>query len=292
MSTEITVAMVQQYSDNVIMLSQQKGSRLQDKVAQKTGVVGENTYFERIGATSALKRTTRHADSPQVNTPHSRRRVSMSPYDWGDMVDEPDQIRMLIKPESKYAINAMWAMGRSKDDVIIEAFYSNAYTGKDGAVPVALPSGQKVAQDGTPSSLTVAKLRKAKVILDTNEVDPEEPRFIAAHALSVDALLGDNNVTSSDFNVVKALVQGEVDTFVGFKFVRINRLPLVTTGTYRAAYAWAASGVGLAIGAEVKTRITERADKSFSVYVFVNMDLGGTRIEDEKVVEIPCLATD
>jgi hypothetical protein len=292
MSTEITVAMVQQYSGNVIMLSQQQGSRLQDKVFQKPGVVGENAYFERIGATAALERQTRHADSPQVNTPHSRRRVSMKPYDWGDLVDEPDQIRILIKPESAYAQNAVWALGRSKDDVIIKAFYDNAYSGKDGGTPVALPAAQKVAQDGTPSSLTVEKLRKAKVILDKNEVDPNEPRFIVARSQSIDALLGTTQVTSSDYNVVKALVQGEIDTFVGFKFVRVEALPLVTTGTYRAAYAWAKNGVGLAIGADIKTRITERADKNFSVYVWASMDLGATRIEDEKVVEIPCLATD
>ena len=292
MSTEITVAFVQQYSDNVIMLCQQKGSRLQDNVVMKPGVVGENTYFERMGATAAQERTTRHGDSPLMNTPHSRRRVSMKPYDWGDMVDEPDQIRMLINPESKYAMNAVWALGRSKDDIIIAAMCGNSYTGKDGSTVVALPSGQKVAQDGTPSSLTVEKLRKAKVLLDTAEVDPDIPRFIMAQSLSIDALLGTTQVTSSDYNVVKALVMGDIDTFLGFKFIRIQRLPLVTTGTYRAAYAWAKDGVGLAIGSDVKTRITERSDKNFSVYVWASMDLGATRIEDEKVIEIPCLSTD
>ena len=292
MSTEITVAFVQQYTDNVIMLSQQQGSRLEPAVATKSGVIGENTYFERIGATAAVERTTRHGDSPLVNTPHSRRRVSMKPYDWGDMVDEPDQVRMLIRPESKYAMNAVWALGRTKDDIIIAAMYGNAYTGKDGSTTVALPSGQKVAQDGTPSSLTVGKLRKAKVLLDAAEVDPVDPRYIVASALAIDALLGDTTVTSADYNVVKALVQGEIDTFVGFKFIRSQRLPLVTTGTYRAAYCWAKTGMGLAIGTEIKTKIVERADKNFSVYVWASMDLGATRIEDEKVVEIPCLSTD
>jgi hypothetical protein len=292
MSTEITVAFVQQYSDNIIMLSQQQGSRLEGAVRVEPGVVGENQYFERIGATTAQERTTRHGDSPMVNTPHSRRRVSLKPYDWGDMVDEPDQVRMLIRPESKYVQNATWALGRAKDDVIIKAFYSDAYAGKDGSTPAAFLSGNKVAQDGTPSSLTVAKLRKAKVVLDKGEVDPADPRFIVAHSMAIDNLLSDTTVTSSDFNVIKALVQGDIDTFVGFKFIRVERLPLVTTGTYRAAYAWAKSGIGLAIGTEIKTEVTKRADKNFSVYVWASMDLGATRVEDEKVVEIPCLAGD
>lgn len=292
MSTEITVAFVQQYTDNVIILSQQKGSRLEGAVTVKPGVVGKTCFFERVGATSAVKRTSRHADTPLINTPHSRRRVALVPFDWADLVDEPDKVRTLINPENSYAQNAGFAMGRAKDDEIIAAMWGLAYSGEDGATTVALPAGQKVAQDGTPSSLTVDKLLKAKKVLDANEVDPEDQRSIACSAAAIQAMLGATEVKSSDYNTVKALVQGEINTFVGFKFIMSARLPLVTTGTYRAAYAWAKSGMGLAVGSDVKTRITERADKSYSVQVYLNMDLGATRVEDEKVVEIPCLAGD
>jgi hypothetical protein len=216
----------------------------------------------------------------------------MKPYDWGDFVDEPDEVRMLIKPESQYAQNAMWAMGRAKDDNIIAAFYSNAYSGKDGSTTVPLPAGQKIAQDGTPSSITLAKLIAARTVLGKADVDPDEPRCIALSPSAGGALLNVSEVKSADYNTVRVLVDGRVDTFMGFKFIETNRLPLVTTGTYRAAYAWVQSGVGVAIGTDIKTKIVERADKNFSVYVWASMDIGATRIEDEKVVEIPCLAAD
>lgn len=291
MSTEITVAFVQQYRDNVISLSQQRGSLLRDKVRQDFEK-GKAFYFERVGATTAVKKTTRHGDTPLVNTPHSRRRVTPFSYEWADLVDDADRVRMLISPESTYAQNAAYAMGRAMDDAIIEAFYGNAYAGEDGSTAVALPDSQKVPQDGTPSSITLAKLIAARTILQKADVDPDDPRHCILSPAAMGALLNISEAKSADYNTNRVLVNGRVQTFMGFDYTECNRLPIVTGGTYRASYIWCQSGVGLMVADDVKTRITERADKSYSVQVFVSMDIGATRIEDEKVVEIPCLASD
>ena len=80
MSSQITTAFVQQYSNNVQMLSQQKGSLLRPAVDVET-VVGKNSFFDQVGSATAVKRTTRHSDTPQVDTPHSRRRVSLEDYE-------------------------------------------------------------------------------------------------------------------------------------------------------------------------------------------------------------------
>ncbi|MCB0993893.1 MAG: hypothetical protein KDB21_02295, partial [Acidimicrobiales bacterium] len=82
---------------------------------------------------------------------------------------------------------------------------------------------------------------------------------------------------------VRALVQGEIDTFVGFKFIRIERLP--KSGTDRACYAWATSGVMLGMGAEPAARIDERPDKGYATQVYFGLSVGATRLEEEKVVE-------
>ena len=80
MSTQITTAFVEQYKANVYHLAQQKGSKLRRAVRTET-VTGRNAYFEQLGSTSAQLRTTRHADTPRMDTPHSRRRVSLNDYD-------------------------------------------------------------------------------------------------------------------------------------------------------------------------------------------------------------------
>ena len=93
-------------------------------------------------------------------------------------------------------------------------------------------------------------------------------------------------VTSADYNSVKALVQGEVDTFLGFKFIVSNRL--AKSGSTRTAFAWAEDGLLLGVGKNVSAKIDERADKSYSTQVFYCADFGATRMEEAKVVSIEC----
>jgi len=146
-----------------------------------------------------------------------------------------------------------------------------------------LPSGQKVAAAAT--GLTIAKLRSTKELMDESEVSEDEEKFIACSAKQITDLLESTEVTSSDFNSVKALVQGEVDTFMGFKFIRSERLNTDGNGD-RQCIAWAKSGLELGVGADVVTEIAPRPDKSFSMYVYLSMAVGATRLEEEKIVEI------
>lgn len=283
MSSQVTTAFVQQYSANVQMLSQQKGSLLRDAVRVEN-VTGKNAFFDQIGVATAQKRTTRHADTPQMDTPHARRRVSLVDYEYADLIDEQDKVRMLIDPTSSYASAAAFAMGRAMDDEIISAATGTAFTGETGSTSTALPAGQQIAAGG--ADLTVAKLREAKKILDLSSVDPSITRYIACGPEQIDALLGDTNVTSSDFNTVKALVQGEVNTFMGFNFIVSNRL--AKSGDNRTCFAWAEDGLALAVGKDVSARIDERADKGYATQVYYCMSIGATRMEEDKVVQILC----
>jgi len=286
MSFEITTAFVQQYRDNVFHLSQQRGSRLRNAVMTEM-VVGKTAFFERIGETTAQDKKTRHDDTPIVNTPHSRRRVALQDKVWADLIDKLDRVRLLINPESEYAQAGAWAMGRAIDDIIIKALNGDAFGGEDGATTIALPAAQKIAVGGT--GLTIAKLRDTKQKLDEAEVDPEEPRFFATTAEQINNLLTTTEITSADFNTVRALVQGEVDTFMGFRFIRSERL--LKVGTDRRCMAWAMTGMRLAIGQDMITRISERPDKNHATQVFLCWAMGATRVEETKVVEVSTLET-
>ena len=102
MSTQITTAFVQQYSANVQMLSQQMGSLLRDAVDTET-VNGDKAFFEQVGSAAAQARTTRHGDTPLMDTPHARRMVTLTDYEYADLIDDQDKLRMLIDPTSTYA---------------------------------------------------------------------------------------------------------------------------------------------------------------------------------------------
>ena len=282
MSSFITTAFVQQYSNNVQMLSQQKGSLLRGAVDVET-VVGKNAFFDQVGVATAQKRLTRHADTPQIDTPHSRRRVTLVDYEYADLIDNQDKVRMLIDPTSSYALAAAFALGRSMDDEIISAISGTAYSGETGSTSVPLGAAQKITEAGT-DGLTIAKLRNAKEILDSADVDPSIPRYIAVGPKQISDLLGTTQVTSSDFNTVKALANGEVNSFLGFNFIVSNRLS--KTGNLRSNLVWCMDGIKLAVGQDLISRIDERADKGYATQVYNCMSIGATRMEEEKVVTI------
>jgi hypothetical protein len=284
MSSQITTAFVNQYSSNIQMLSQQMGSLLRGAVDVES-VNGEKAFFDQVGSAAAVLRTTRHADTPLIDTPHSRRMVTMSDYEYADLIDDQDKVRLLVDPTSTYARAAAAAMGRAMDDVIIAAAIGTAKTGKDGSTSTALPSGQKVVHGS--ASLTIAKLLSAKEILDEGSVDPSIPRYIVCAPKQITSLLGTTQVTSSDFNTVKALAQGQMDTFSGFKFIVSNRLTTDGDGN-RAVIAFAGDGLKMAMGKEPTARIDERSDKSYATQVYYCQTIGATRMEEAKVVEIAC----
>ena len=284
MSTQITTAFVNQFSAKIQMLSQQMGSLLRDAVDVES-VNGEKAFFDQVGSSAAVKRTSRHADTPVVETPHTRRMVTMSDYEWADLIDEQDKVRLLIDPTSTYGRAAAAAMGRAMDDEIIAAALGTAQTGKDGSTSTALPAGQKIAHGS--AGLTVAKLIEAKQKLDENSVDPSIQRYIVVSPKQISDLLNTTTVTSADFNTVRALASGSVTSFVGFNFIVSNRLPLDGSSN-RRIFAWATDGMKVALGKEPQARIDQRADKSYATQVYYCMTMGATRMEEEKVIEIAC----
>lgn len=290
MSIEITTSFVDQFRANMEMLVQQKGSKLRGLVSLDT-VKGKSAYYDQIGAVAAGVKATRHADTPQADTPHSRRRLDLATYNWGDLIDNDDKVRMLIDPASEYSKAGAMAMGRAIDAVIVDAAIGTSKTGASGGTSVSLPSAQKIAHGS--AGLTLAKLLNAKEIFDAKDV-PEEDRFMVITAKQLSDLLGDDQITSADYNTVRALVAGQLDTFLGFKFVQVNGLrapndPILPVASQvRKCVAFQRGGIKLGIGEDIQARITERDDKCYATQVYYEMSIGATRMQEEMVVEISC----
>ena len=311
MSITVDTAFINTYKSNVIMLAQQKGSRLKQYVRNERQS-SEVDFYERIGAVEAQDVTNRHGDTPIMNTPHSRRAVSMTDCEYGDLIDKVDRLRMLIDPQGPYTMAAVNAIGRKTDDKIIAAMLGNAYSGKDGTTAVALPASQKIAAfDGVTTTgvgLNVKTLIAVAKKFEDNDVDDSLARYFAYTSYQKQDLLNQTEVTNADYASVKALVDGNVDTFMGFKFIRTQRLVrsatditytktdgtvAAGTGTITAAksrrcFAWCEDGLVLAEGIDPFVRIAERTDKRFSMQVYVAASNGAGRLEEEKVVEVDC----
>ena len=326
MSVHVTTSFVKQFSANVQLLVQQMGSRLRNAVTLETGKVGEEVFMDRIESVAAQRVTSRHADSPLLNTPHDRRKVTPSDFDWGDMIDNPDKLRMLIDPASAYSANASMALGRAMDETIISALVGNAYgDASDGTssanTAVALPAGQKVAindisydVDGNSAGnygLTVGKLIHARKILGANDADDYDVNgnsnlFLIVNSAQLSNLLKSTKVNSADFNEVRALVAGDLTQYMGFNIIRTELIPRKggthTSGSFTYdptaqensgdpdhCIAFHRRGIGLCIWEDIVARISERPDKRFSQYIYYRMTLGATRLEEKRVVQISCL---
>lgn len=291
MSNQITEARIQGFKRGIDILSQQKGSKLQSAVRVEMQA-SKQDFYDQISATAAVPRTQRHGNTPLVETPHSRRAVTMGDWEWADLIDRQDRLRILNDPTNAYSMNAAYAMGRVKDQLIVNACDGAAFTGETGGTTVAFDTNNSISKDygAVDSGLTKAKLIRAREILAANDTDDEET-FLIHGSQQLGNLLNTTEVTSSDYNTVKALVQGEVDTFLGFKFIRVSDSILPVASTVRSCFFFRKSGMLLALGVNemgTRARISERDDKSYATQVYYAMSAGATRMEEAKVGRIYC----
>lgn len=295
MSQQAPENFAQAFGNNFYELGQQRASRFQPFVRMEAGIRGASKTVERLGEAEAYDITSRHADTKYVEVPHSRRIIDLQDKGWAELVDEMDEIRLLADPKSKYPGLGVAALNRAKDDVIYAAIRGSARTNA-GLVP--LPASQKIAEGGT--GLTLAKLLTVKEIIDATEYGSNADeaamdmtgqgrtydRVIAVSSKQLTNLYGTTEIKNIDYNSVKALAEGQIDTFLGFKFIRSERLAKV--GTTRFAVAWCRGAVAMGIGKDITTNATELPTKNYSWQVYARMSIGAVRVDDDGVVEIGC----
>lgn len=311
MSYTVNTAFVQQYSTNVMMLLQQQGSKLRNSVTEHAFTGKAATVVEQFGQVSPVRNQSRHSDTPIISTPSDRRWVYPNDYDWADLIDSQDKLRMLIDPSSSYAMAGVWAMGRAIDDEIISGILNSNNTGENGTTSTGLLSAynsgaQLVAGNVGASSnvgLNIAKLRRAKRILMTNLVDVDNDQlFVIISARQHDDLLNEAQAVSLDYNSKPVLVDGRITSFMGFNFILSERIPGsasfntainpsvtgYTTGTTWLCPFYAKSGLALGKWNDIATSIDRRPDKRNSYQVYVTGTFGATRLEEGRVGLITC----
>lgn len=299
MSQFVTTAFVQQYSTNIAMLLQQQGSRLRGAVMEHGFVGKAATVVEQFGAVTPVKNLARHSDTPLISTPQDRRWVYPTDYDWADLIDSQDKLRMLIDPTGPYTQAGVMAMGRAMDDEIINGFFGTNNTGENGTTAVTFPSGQIVAANVGASAntgLNVAKLRAAKKLLMQAEVDIDNDQlFVAITATQHDNLLNEVQAISLDYTDRPVLVEGRIRSFMGFNFIHSERIPggpsysgSISTGGLYYLPCWAKSGLALGMWNDVQASVDKRPDKRNSWQVYVTATVGATRTEEKRCVQINC----
>jgi phage gp36-like protein len=276
------VIYAQTYGRNIMALAQQKTSKLYPVVYKKPNVDGKTFFQDRIGEWSMAQKTGRASATPLKDPAFSRRMAVMQDFNDARPLDKEDDIKIISDPKSAMTLSAGKSIGRRYDDTIISALTSTAAaTGETGSGSASMLSDHLILDGST--NLTLAKILEAKRLMDDNDVEPED-RVLVVSPAGLEALLNLEKLTSADYNTVKALVRGEIDTYLGFRFITSTRLPI--SGNVRQCIAFQKYGLCFGEGTSPQIRTDERRDLSYTWQVYYSVHIGAVRLEEERVVQI------
>lgn len=308
MPSTVPTHFVDQFGSSVRHLAQRKGSKLEPTVQVKT-LNGNECTFEQIGSIESVEITSRNADTIISDQEHVRRWVGSRDFSVAKLHDWTDDYRALVPLSSAYVQSQAYAIGRRKDDLIVEAFTADAKSDRTGSTTVSWsPSsftGSNYATDqlyvdhdydelgqlaSTGTGMSLLKLRAAKRILEMRDVDRDQPWYFVMTPQQEQDLLSDPNLTTVDRMNLKAYQSGEMPSFYGFNFVKTTALVLGTHG-FRECYAYTGNAMGMAIGKNITVEMDRRADKNHSLQIATYFAGNASRLDETEIVQVRCEET-
>jgi Phage capsid protein len=289
MSQQLDAAWIQAFTERVHWLGQQREAKCYPAAVRvEEGVIGKSFNFDRVGPIEMVQITTLYQDTPLVDTPHTRRKANVDDFSVAELIPRMADYKALLNANSIYAKNLAQSRNRKIDRIILAAVPGNSISvaADDTNANVALPAGQIIVDGGT--SLTMSKVAQAKAIMDDASIDDDD-RYFFYSPQAMRKLLEDTKVSSTDFNTVKALVDGGLpmdQRWYGF-FWRQTTL-LTKTVNIRRCLAWQKNCVGVAVGKYGTVETSTRADKNNAPQLLLWLGAGATRIEEAGVVAIDC----
>ena len=275
MAQSITNAFVTLF-DEEVKQAYQGEALLRGTMRTRSGVQGNTVKFPKIGKGVATVRVPQ-TDVTPLNVTYSQVTATMTDYiaaEYSDIFHQShvnfDERRELVQVVSK-------SIARRMDQLCIDAL--------DAA---SSPSTVATSVGGAASNMNIEKLRAAAKAMNDNNV-PAEGRHLLMHSSQLDALLGETEITSADFASVKALVRGEINSFMGFNIITMGDrdeggVPKPST---RTCFAWHQDSMGYAESMSQKSEVNYIPEKT-SFLVSSMFSAGAVAIDDEGIVKISC----
>lgn len=284
-------------------MAQQKNHRLAGCYVEEQ-INGEAKRFDIIGSQNYSMRqvTARAQKTEPSDVPSAFYWVRPRPYDKTTWIDQFDHILLgqLGDPSSPTARQHAIAAARQKDIILFAALGGTRYVGAQGTQAQALPTtggalgtgqtvGVQFGSAGANSGLQLAKLTAASYVMDFNDVD-EMDRYFAYSAKELNNLITNvDQVNSVLYNDVRALRDGRIQDFMGFKFKRTQLTPFASgSTTIRNCFAWQKDFLVMGKGQDVQTKMDILPQQSQALQVYTCMLMDATRSEDEGIVQVAC----
>lgn len=296
MTINVPTHFVEQYTTNVAHLLQKQGNKMRPYVTEGSYTGEGGVAVDQFGAVEMLEVNSRFAPMGRVDAATDRRWVYPVDYSLPQMVDTFDKLRLMIDPQGPLAQAAVKAAGRKIDEIIFDAFFGAAKTGKAGGTTTTFDTinhrVDAAVGAAADTGLNVDKILEAVRLLEENDVDTEmEMPVLAITPTQHHDLKRQTQVINSDyFTKGGAPVlsgDGRVTEFAGCRIVVSRLVP--SNASYRLCPLWVPSGMHLGIWSDVKARVDERADIEGVPYqLYTTLTMGATRLEEGRVIQIEC----
>lgn len=328
-----------QFSNNLYHEVQQKDRRLAGAARQETQTEQLKGY-DIVGKTATRSRNVRNGPTPNMDMFHGRRYCLLDFREWGTMIDDVEKLITFHNPESAYSEEAGNAFVRDEDAIFYEALRGpvleqDRYAASRGFVgtPVSVDYNDDqtlgcVDIDRTTGNIvgtglvdfSLASLSNLRIkLVGAEAVGPlglEKVLNIVVNEQQIQSLLYNEDRTANfDYNSVKALVNGQINSFMGFNFIRYEALLpslkdhyfknkggigiagtstvssdpdafLVAAGTAIENMCWISDGMVNANSKSVSFKGGEDPSHSFNTRLYAWMGLGAMRMDDKKVVKL------
>ncbi len=299
MSVTIDQAFIVATDRAVTLAAQATDSAFRGTVRTKP-VTGKGWDVNTLGAFDLQLTTGRHQDTPIANPQHGKRRGQILDYSIGVLIDEEDELKTLINPRGEYTMELGYAQNRRFDRTVITALNANVTTVSANGITESVNANGGVLSsftgwDGTASvnhtvangstGLTVAKVRQLKRMLDLQQC-PQSGRHFVTSSYGLEDLLADPQVTSADFNTLRALEAGSLNgRWMGFTW-HFSDLLGYTTTNIQQNFAWHETAIEVGLGSITDLSIDKRPDKNNAMQVLAKASNGGVRKLENWVVQV------
>ena len=298
MSINAPSLFTQKFASNVALLSQQRMSKLEGTVTTGSYEGEQASPVNQVGSVEMKPVNGRFQPKEQSDLSVDRRWIYPEDWDLTLRIDTFDKLKMAVELQSEEVAAAVAARNRRKDWTIINAFFADAKTGKNGGTTTQFPTSTStnvvsVSYGATTSAMSVAKLKKAIELLLSNNVDLDnEEVYCGLSPKNNTALLNDIEVISGDFKGAVVDSNGLLQSWNGIRFKHSNYFGTGTddaSGTSRALPLWCKSGMHLGTWQNERTSVREATELKGNPWeLYTYQSLNATRIEEVKVIKIWC----
>jgi len=309
---------VDEFHDDLYHVCQQKESRFAMAVRTEYGLISaEDKAFDMMDEFTLTEKSGRSPDTPIIDPSTQRRWVSTTPYHNAVLFDKDDDLSIKLEPTGDFVTAFRRAVNRKKDDIILASFEAATTSGRRAGSSITwasqsgnvaytgLDTGRTIEHDcaigncsATDTGMTTEKIELALEYFANNEVDDDIPKWCAISPRQATNLFGQEEYVNVDYNNQQPLTTGRIiRDWMGLNWIVTPKIVLGSlnsavssdTSVYEC-WCWAQDGIILGVADELTVEISQRADKSYAQQVYVHMNLGAMRFDEDKIIKIECEA--